>query len=75
MDVLDITLDYYYRTKDKPKYLNKLIDCISILYIERYGSKSYTKSVDSIVSILYNIVKSIKYESDGLFIRDRKSVV
>ena len=42
------------------------------MYIEKYGSKSYTKSVDSIVSILYNIVKSIKYESDGLFIsRDR----
>lgn len=72
LDELDITLDYYYRTKDKPKYLNKLIDRISILYIEKYGSKSYTKSVDSIVSLLYNIVKSIKYESDGLFIsRDR----
>ena len=25
LDELDITLDYYYRTKDKPKYLNKLI--------------------------------------------------
>ena len=72
MDELDITLDYYYRTKDKPKYLTNIINNISIQYIDRYGSKSYVKSVDSIVSILYNIIKSIKYRSNGLYIsRDK----